>query len=289
MTTTPMRDKTVLITGATNGLGKVTALELAKMGAEVVIVGRDPAKTEATVSEIQAESGNRNVDMLVCDLSSMREVARLAEEVNTRYPRLDVLVNNAGGFNSDRRETLEGYEMTFATNYLSAFLLTQRLLEKLKAAPSARIVNLASSSHSMTGPVRFDDLHLKHTNYGGGFPAYSQSRLMTVMFTYALARRLQGSPVTVNCVHPGVVQTGLHQHTRGWMRIIQNVVFSFGTTVQNGAKPIVYLASSSDVEGVTGKYFDHYKPSRSSPESYDEAAQQRLWEISSQLTGLSPA
>jgi NAD(P)-dependent dehydrogenase (short-subunit alcohol dehydrogenase family) len=288
MTTEYMRGKTVLITGATNGLGKATALELATMGARVVIVGRNPARTEAVLNQIKAHSGNPAVESLVADLSSMREAARLADEVKVRYPRLDVLVNNAGIMSAERRETADGYEMTFALNHLSAFLLTNLLLEKLKANAPARIVNVTSSSHMMSGKVRFDDLHLKRSNYLGGFPAYGQSKLMNIMFTYELSRRLAGSGITVNCVHPGTVNTGIYRHNHGWMRVIQNVVFSFGSTPEKGADPIVYLASSPEVEGVTGQYFDHYKPAKSSAASYDEAAQRKLWQISTALTRLAP-
>lgn len=288
MTSEYMQGKTVLITGATNGLGKATALALAKVGAQVVIVGRNPHKTEAVLKEIEAASGNRTIKMFIADLSSMREVARLAEDVKSRLARLDVLINNAGAMYSHRRETADGFEATFALNHLSVFLLTNLLLEKLRAAPAARIVNITSSSHTMVGKIRFDDLHFRQTNYLGGFPPYGLSKLMNIMFTYELARRLEGSSVTVNCVHPGTVNTGIYRQNRGWMRAIQDVVFSFGSVPEDGAKPIVHLASSPELERVSGRYFDHYKPARSSSASYDEAAQRRLWQISEQLTGLAP-
>jgi NAD(P)-dependent dehydrogenase (short-subunit alcohol dehydrogenase family) len=288
MTGASIQGKVVLITGATNGLGKATALELAKMGAQVVIVGRNPAKTDATLKEIESVSGNRAGRSLIADLSSMREVAHLAEEIKKRVPRLDVLVNNAGAMYSHRRETADGYEATFALNHLSVFLLTNLLLETLRAAPAARIVNITSSSHTMIRKIRFDDLHLKRGNYLGGFPAYGQSKLMNIMFTYELARRLEGSRVMVNCVHPGTANTGLHHHNRGWMRVIQNVVFSFGITPEAGAAPIVHLAASPELEGVTGQYFDRHKPAKSSSVSYDETARRQLWQISERLTGLAP-
>lgn len=288
MTTEYMWGKTALITGATSGLGKATALALARMGAQVVIVGRNPAKTETTRKEIEAASSNRTIQMLVADLSSMQEVARLAEDIKNQLPRLDVLINNAGAMYSHRRETVDGYEATFALNHLSVFLLTNLLLEKLRAAPAARIVNITSSSHTMVGKIRFDDLHLKHANYLGGFPSYGLSKLMNIMFTYELARRLEGSSATVNCVHPGTVNTGIYRQNRGWMRAIQDVVFRFGSTAEDGAKPIVYLASAPELERVSGRYFDHFKPARSSSASNDEAAQKRLWQVSERLTGLAP-
>jgi NAD(P)-dependent dehydrogenase (short-subunit alcohol dehydrogenase family) len=282
-----MQGKIVLVTGATNGIGKVTAQELANKGATVVIVGRNRAKTEETLNDIKAQSKNNNVDMLLGDLSSMADVRRIAEEFKRKYNRLDVLVNNAGAVFVQRQETVDGYEMTFALNHLSYFLLTNLLLDVIKASAPARIVNVSSEAH-MTGPLKFDDLQNKN-NYGGmgGFGPYGQSKLANVMFTYELARRLQGTNVTANVLHPGFVASGFGKNNTGWMRFVMRILHNFAISEADGAKTMIYLASSPEVEGVTGKYWDKSKPVKSSTVSYDEAAQRRLWEISEQLTGLT--
>ncbi|MCC6895374.1 MAG: SDR family oxidoreductase [Anaerolineae bacterium] len=281
-----MPGKTVLISGATNGIGKVAAAELAQKGAQVVIIGRNATKTAETVREIQAASGNPDVHALVADLSSMAEVRRVAGEFKQKFPRLDVLLNNAGGVFSTRQETVDGYEMTFALNHLSYFLLTNLLLDRLKANAPSRIVNVASDAHGMAR-LDFDDLQSKH-NYGmGGFRSYSQSKLMNIMFTYELARRLAGTGVTANVLHPGFVNTGFGRNNSGLMRVAMNVATLFALKPTDGAKTSVYLASSPDAAHVTGKYFDKSKPHQSSAVSYDEAAQKRLWAISEQMTGIS--
>ncbi|HEY3343731.1 MAG TPA: SDR family oxidoreductase [Anaerolineaceae bacterium] len=277
-----MNEKVVLITGATGGIGKVTALELAKKGATLVGVGRSPAKTEAAAREIRELSGSSRVDFLVADLSSLAQVRRLAAEFLARYPRLDVLINNAGAVFSTRQETVDGYEMTFAFNHLAYFLLTNLLLERLKASAPVRIVNVSSAAHTF-GPMNFDDLQSQHYSMSG-FRAYGQSKLANVMFTYALARRLQGSGVTVNALHPGTVNTGFGKNNPGWMKLGMAVSSLFSITPEQGAQTTIYLASSPEVEGVSGKYFDRCQPVRSSPASYDEAAQERLWQISEELT-----
>jgi NAD(P)-dependent dehydrogenase (short-subunit alcohol dehydrogenase family) len=280
-----MKGKVVLITGATNGIGKVTALELAKMGAMVVIVGRSAAKTAAVVRELRAQSGSFSVDSLVADLFSQAEVRSLAGRFRQSYTRLDVLVNNAGAVFSQRQETVDGYEMTFAFNHLAYFLLTNLLLDLLKASAPSRIVNVSSGAHTL-GPLDFDDLMSK--NYGlQGFKAYGQSKLANVQFTYELARRLEGSGVTVNALHPGGVNTGFGKNNAGVMKLAMKVFGLFSLSPEQGAQTSIYLASSPEVAGVTGKYFDRCKPVASSKYSYDESAQRRLWEISEKLTGLS--
>ena len=283
-----MQGKTVLVSGATNGIGKVTAHELAKMGAQVVIIGRNRARTEEAMREIQTASGNQQVHSLIADLSLMSEVRRVADEFKQQFARLDVLVNNAGGVFAQRQETREGNEMTLALNHLNYFLLTHLLLERLKASAPARIVNVSSGAH-VGGPLRLDDLQSKQLYGRGGFGAYSQSKLMNVMFTYELARRLEGSGVTANALHPGLVATGFGKNNGGMMGFIVGVVMRFGLSPDDGAKTSIYLASSPEVEGVTGKYFDKCKSVRSSEPSYDEAAQRQLWAQSEQLVGLQVA
>ena len=284
-----MQGKTILISGATNGIGKQSALELAKMGAQIVIIGRNKAKTEETLREIQSSSGNKDVHALIADLSSMAEVRRVADDFKKQYARLDVLLNNVGGFFSERQESVDGYEMTFALNHLSYFLLTHLLLDRLKANAPSRIVSVSSEAHMMS-PLNFDDLQSKQSYGMAGFRPYGQSKLMNVMFTYELARRLAGTGVTANALHPGAVNTGFGKNNRGLMNIAMKIFTFFAIKVEDGAKTSVYLASSPEVEGVTGKYFDKCKQKQSSQVSYDEAAQKRLWEISEQLTGIaSPA
>jgi NAD(P)-dependent dehydrogenase (short-subunit alcohol dehydrogenase family) len=284
-----MNGKTILITGATNGIGKVAALELAKMGATTVIAGRSPVKTDVTVQEIRAqttqEGGHPTVEGLVADLSSMAEVRRLADEFRARYSRLDVLINNAGGIFADRQVTVDGYEWTFAFNHLSYFLLTNLLLDMLIASAPSRVVNTSSRAHE-GAVLNFDDLQ-NEKNYGfGGYRAYGQSKLANVMFTYELARRLEGTGVTVNAVHPGAVATGFGVNNGGAMRVAMRVFHQFALTPEQGADTLIYLASSPEVAGVTGKYWTKRQPVPSSRVSYDEAAQKRLWDVSAQLTGL---
>ncbi len=210
--TPPMTGKTVLITGATSGIGKATAMGLANMGASVVMVGRDRGRGEAAVAEIKERSGNASVDLMLADVSSQREIRRLADGFGEAYPRLDVLVNNAGVFRSERITTADGIEATFAVNHLAYFLLTNLLLERLKASAPSRIVNVASADHS-NATIDFDDLQ-GEKGYRGA-KAYSRSKLANVLFTYELARRLRGTGVTVNCLHPGVVGTNLGSGVSG--------------------------------------------------------------------------
>jgi NAD(P)-dependent dehydrogenase (short-subunit alcohol dehydrogenase family) len=278
-----MDGKTVLITGATNGIGKAAALELAKKGAAVVIVGRSADKTSQTVAEIKAQSGNTNIEMIVADLSSMAEVRKVADEFKARHTRLDVLINNAGAVFTERIETVDGYEMTFAFNHLAYFLLTNLLLDTLKESAPARIVSVSSGAHR-TGKINFDDLNAKN---GYDSNAYSNSKLANVMFTYELARRLEGTGVTANVLHPGVVRTGFGKNTNGFMRVAISLITPFLLAPEQGADTVVYLASSPEVEGITGQYWYKRKAVKSSAASHDVNVQQRLWTVSEQMTGLA--
>jgi retinol dehydrogenase-12 len=286
MAVSTMKDKVVLITGATNGIGKVAALELARQGASVVIVGRNPEKTTAVVDEIKRSTGNTHVESLIADLSSIAEVRRLADAFKQKYSRLDILINNAGATFTTRQETVDGLEMTFATNHLSYFLLTTLLLDVLKASAPARVVNVASDAHTM-GKIDFDDLQ-NHKNFGfQGFRAYSNSKLANVLFTYELARRLEGTGVTANVLHPGFVASGFGMNNAGLFRGVLKVLQSMAAiTPEQGAETILYLATSPDVEGVTGKYWDKRKAITSSTVSYNVQTAQRLWDVSEQLTAV---
>jgi NAD(P)-dependent dehydrogenase (short-subunit alcohol dehydrogenase family) len=283
-----LQGKTILITGGTNGIGKASALALAKMGAQIVIVGRNAEKTQATVAELKTQSGNPQIDSLLGDLSLMSEIRRVAEEYKQRYSHLHVLLNNAGGVYAERQETREGLEMTFALNHISYFLLTNLLLDRLRTSTPARIINVSSTAHAI-GNLDFNDLQNKHSYSMGGFRAYGQSKLMNVLFTYELARRLEGTGIIVNALHPGAVATGFGKNNGGIMGLLTGIIGRFGLSPERGAETSIYLASSAEVEGVTGKYFDNRKAVQSSSASYDTAMQQQLWQISEQITGVQVA
>jgi retinol dehydrogenase-14 len=283
--TPSMAAKTVLITGGTGGIGKATAIGLAALGARVGITGRDLGRAEAAAAEIRAATGNAKVDTFGADLSSQAEVRRLAVEVLEAYPRLDVLVNNVGGFWATRHVTADGLEQTFAVNHLAAFLLTDLLLDRLKASAPARVVNVSSGAQSM-GTIDFEDLQGER-KYSGS-TAYDQSKLASVMFTYELARRLSGTAVTATVLHPGVVNTGFGAEDPSMIfKLLVPFMRPFMKTPTKGAATSIYLASSPEVEGVTGKYFAKGKPKTSNKLSYDDAAAARLWRISAGLVGPS--
>jgi NAD(P)-dependent dehydrogenase (short-subunit alcohol dehydrogenase family) len=280
-----MQGKICLITGANSGIGKATTLALAEMGATVVMVCRNRAKGEEVQQEIKTKSGNDAIDLLIADLSSQASIHQLADTFKQRYQHLHVLINNAGVYMLQRRETVDGLEMTFAINQLAPFLLTNLLLDVLKASAPARIINVSSDAH-FGGAINFDDLQ-SSKNYSIGGRVYGQSKLANVLFTYELARRLQGTGVTANCLHPGFVKTNIAQaDVSPILRTIAQLIFIAGITPEEGAKTSVYLASSPEVEGVTGKYFTKGIPVRSKDISYDEPLQKRMWDISASLVKL---
>ena len=279
---TSMQGKICMVTGANSGIGKATALALAQMGATVVMVCRDRARGEEARSEITTKSRKNAVDLLLADLSSQQSIRQLVGNFQQHYTHLHVLINNAGATFPGRRETVDGLEMTFAVNYLAPFLLTNLLLDVLKASAPARIVNVSSATQA-SGSIQMDDLQAeKHYR-----SAYGQSKLAEVLFTYELARRLQGTGVTANCLHPGFVATNFGQiGTAPVMRTAVKFVSRFGMSPEEGAKTSIYLASSPEVEGVTGTYFVKSIPKRSAAISYDESLQRQLWEQSAKLVNL---
>ncbi|TVR21282.1 MAG: SDR family oxidoreductase [Anaerolineaceae bacterium] len=291
-----MTGKTVLITGATNGLGEVTARELARMGATVVIVGRNAQKAKDVTASITAETGNAKVDYIVSDLSVMAEIRDLADAFRAKYDRLDVLVNNAGMIFTSRELTPDGFEKTFALNHLSYFMLTNLLMDMLRQTGTpeqkARVVNVSSSAHSF-GKLDFSNLNGEKSYNAMG--AYGVSKLCNILFTNALARRLlaEEAPVTVNSLHPGIVRTGFGKNNDGLLgtltRAGTTVLQMFGLSAEKGAETQIYLASSREVEGVSGQYFEKKKISRSNSVSNNEGIQERLWEVSGQMTGLHEA
>jgi NAD(P)-dependent dehydrogenase (short-subunit alcohol dehydrogenase family) len=280
-----MTGRTVLVTGGTGGIGLATAAGLAELGARVGIVGRDPARTKTAAARVRGSGAE--VDVFVADLSSQQDVLGLAEEVLAEYPRLDVLINNVGGYWATRHSTVDGLERTFAVNHLAPFLLSNLLLDRLRSGAPARVVTVSSGAHA-AGSIDFEDLQGER-EYSGQ-RAYNQSKLANVMFTYELARRLQGSGVTTNALHPGVVRTNFgREDSKGWMRLMLPVIRPFLKSPERGAATSLYLASSPDVEGVTGRYFANSKPKTSSKASQDTRAAARLWDVSAALVGLPSA
>lgn len=274
-----IKDKIVLVTGATNGIGKVAAQELAAQGARVVIVSRSADKCKAVTEEIRAKTG-ATVDWIAADLSLLSGIEDAAAEFQARYQQLHVLLNNAGAFYADRITTADGYEMTFALNHLNYFLLTERLRNLLIASAPTRVVNVSSDAH-YGGAIDFDDLMGERKYSGWG--AYSQSKLANVMFTYSLARRLEGTGVTANVLHPGFVSTGFGRNNNGLLGMLMPVAQWFAKKPDEGAETSIYLAASPEVSGVTGKYFASRKAKDSSQRSYDIDAQERLWALSEEL------
>jgi NAD(P)-dependent dehydrogenase (short-subunit alcohol dehydrogenase family) len=285
MMTTNMTGKTVLITGATNGIGKIAAIELARMGASVSIVARNRSKGLVVLEEITRETNNVQTELFIADLSSMADVRKLAQEFTAKHATLDVLLNNAGAFYSERKLSADGLEMTFALNHMSYFLLTNLLLPTLKATANARVVSVSSAAHFQG---KLDFANLQGEQKFSGWKAYGDSKLENVLFTFALARRLAGSSVTANCLHPGFVKTGFADGNSGWFSTVFGIVKNlFAISVEEGAKTMIHLAASPEVAGVTGKYFDKSKAVASSAASLDQAVQEQLWAHSEKLAGLS--
>ena len=264
-------EATILVTGATDGLGKCVAFELAADGATVLLHGRSSERLEATLEEAREETGSEKLGSYLADLSSLGEVRALAEQVLTEQDRLDVLINNAGVIAGERWESEDGYELTFAVNYLAHFLLTHLLLPLLRDCAPARVVNVASAGQS---PIDFEDVMLER-GYGG-MKAYTQSKLAQVIFTFELAERLGASGVTVNALHPASLMD------------TKMVLEAFGrsmSTVEEGAEATVRLATSPELEGVTGRFFDGTREGRAERQAYDEEARKRLWVLSEELCG----
>lgn len=281
--THPMTGKVCLVTGAASGIGAVTAQELARQGAAVVLVDHNTEKGVTTTARIQAQTGNASVRFFQADLSSQQEIRDLAHRFQASYHRLDVLVNNAGAMFPQRQESVDGIEMTFALNYLGYFLLTHLLLDTLKSCAPTRIVNVSSRSHARAR-INFEDLQFR-SGYTG-LRAYEHSKLAIVLFTYELARRLAGTGVTANVLHPGVVATDFAANSGGAFGLLVRLFRFAFLSAEQGAQTSIFLASSPSVEGVTGKYFVKRKATRSSPASYDQAAASRLWRWSEGHTNL---
>jgi NAD(P)-dependent dehydrogenase (short-subunit alcohol dehydrogenase family) len=275
-----------VITGGTDGIGKAAAYALALQGARLLVQGRDPDKGARAVAELRSRSGNPAIELLQADFSSLAEVRRLAAAVMERTPRVDVLVNNAGSIYTKRAVSKDGHEMTFAVNHLAAFLLTHLLLDALKRGAPSRIVTTASNAH-LGAKISFDDLLAgrKYSPMG----AYATSKLANVLFTRALAKRLEGTGVTATCVHPGFVRTnfGRNNEVSPLLKPILTLIARFARTPEKGAETVVYLARSPEIQGASGGYYVDCKSAPTSPAAQDDAAAERLWRLSEQLVGIA--
>jgi len=280
----PLKGKVCMVTGGTAGIGKVTARELAKKGARVVITGRNEVKADAVTRWIIQESGNEEVHYYLADFSDLEQVRKLVSDFKDDNPRLDVLVNNAGGFYNRHQKTEYGVEMSFLVNHLAPFLLTNLLMDVIKNSETARIVNISSDAHKQ-GRIDFEDLAFDR-NYLG-IKAYGRSKLANILFTYELAERLENSGVSVNALHPGHVATDIWKNDFGYLGpVLKWIVQKFALSPTEGAENSIYLSSAEEVEGVTGKYFVGRSPVKSSKISYDQELAKKLWVLSSKLVGL---
>ena len=274
---TDMTGKVCMITGSTAGIGKVTALELAKMGATVIIVARSRQRGRPALRFVQEGSGSDSIELMYADLSSIASIQKLVENFRKKRSRLDVLINNAAVVPKERELSLDGYEMQFAVNHLAPFCLTNLMLDILKATEGARIINVSSEAHNR---AKLDFDNLQSEKKYSPFSAYGMSKLANIYFTYALARRLEGTTVTANALHPGVIRSELIRQMPIWYEWVFNW---FAKPTDDGSEGPVFLASSQQVIGVSGKYFSGKLETKSSPASYDEVAGERLWELSERL------
>jgi len=276
-----LKGKVCMVTGATAGIGIVTAKALAQQGATVIVAGRNKEKSVSTVDQIRKETENHDVEYILADLSVQKEVRKLADDFKSKFKRLDILVNNAGAVFDKRFETADGLEMTFALNHLSYFLLTDLLLDTIKASVPSRIINVSSDAHK-GAKINFDDIQGKKKY--GAMRAYGQSKLANILFTYELARKLEGSGVTSNALNPGFVASSFGSNMRGAFRLILRFLQLFAMSSENGAETSIYLATSPDVANINGKYFIKKKEVRTSVESYDKNVGEKLWKVSEELT-----
>ena len=278
-----MKGKTVVVTGANSGIGYESALAIARMGAKVIMTARDEKRGQEALASVRSKAMNDNVELILCDFSSLKQVRALADEIIKKCPKLDVLVNNAGKIFGSRMLTQDGFEWTFGVNHLAPFLLTNLLLPLLKKSVPSRVVNTASVAHNF-GHINFDDI-MSEKGYND-MKAYSQSKLANVLFSLELSKRLQGAGVTSNSLHPGVVNTHFAESGSAVNNWFYKVFGFMMESPASGARTTVYLATSKDVEGVTGKYFSGRKVSKTSREGADEAVALKLWELSGKLTGI---
>ena len=282
MSSVEMKGKIVLITGATSGIGRETAFGLADMGAKVVILARNGDKASATIDQIRSRTRNTETEFINCDLTSLESVREAADVFKNGHQKLDVLIDNAGGVFGKRKVTVDGFEQTFQVNHLSHFLLTNLLLDVLKKSAPSRIIVVGSQAHS-GARLDFDDLMME--NDYSPFKAYGQSKLANLLFCFELSRRLEGTWVTANCLHPGVVRTNFGHDLNGATKFFMPVGHLFMISPRKGASTSIYLATDPEIANVSGKYFAKKKVRSSSPESTDGNVAKKLWEVSMKLTG----
>jgi len=280
-----VKSKTVVVTGGTSGIGEVAALRLAQQGARIVLIARDRERAAATLAKLKSANAAAAHTAHYADLSSLAEMKRVAKEIADSEPRIDVLVNNAGAVFLSRKLSVDGLEMTFATNHMAYFVVTNVLLDRLKATPGARIVSTASDAHQ-SAKLDFDDLQCAKSY--SSFRVYGNSKLCNILFTRELARRLDATGVTANCLHPGFVGTRFGSNNAGniFMRLLRGAVMSFGISPEEGAKTIIHLASSPDVATISGEYFYKCKIAEASDAAQNDDDAKRLWDVSAKLAGM---
>jgi len=278
----PLTGRTVVVTGATSGIGLETAIGLARLGAAVSLVGRDPRRGELALEEVR-RAASAPPRLFLADFASLAEVRRLASELTAAHPRIEVLVNNAGAIHMTRKETVDGFEMTLAVNHLAPFLLTNLLLAKLQAGAPARVVTVASEAHR-SAQIRFDDLESRR-DYAG-FAVYSRSKLANILFANELSRRLEGVEVTSNSLHPGVIATRFGQNDPGFFRLLVTLGRPFLGRPERGARTSIHLAAAPELARVSGRYFKNSREAPPSKAATDATSQERLWRISAEMVGL---
>jgi NAD(P)-dependent dehydrogenase (short-subunit alcohol dehydrogenase family) len=278
-----MKEKICVVTGANSGIGKVTALELAKLGATVVMLCLDKDRGEEAQTEIKAESGNESINLMLADLSSQQSIRQFVSDYQQKYDKLHVLINNAGVNLSKRYETVDGIEKVFAINTLAPFLLSNLLLKTLKNSVPARIINVASGVQSKS--INFDKIQSE--KFFRSWKAYSRSKTALILITYEFARRLSGNGITINCLHPGFTKTNITRDYKGIIKFFTKIIFRFAQSPEVGAETSIYLASSPEVEGVSGKYFINKKEAKSKDITYDKSVAKKLWDVCANLTDLN--
>lgn len=278
-----MKDKICIVTGANSGIGKATALGLAQLGAHIIMLCRDKSRGEEAQFEIINESGNELIELMLADLSSQQSIRDFVSDFKKKYDKLNVLINNAGVNPSKRYETVDGIEKAFAINTLAPFLLTNLLIPTLKNSSPARVINVASNVQSKS--INFEKLQSK--KYFRSWKAYSRSKTALILITYEFARRLKGTGITVNCLHPGFIKTNITRYYKGIIKFFTKIIFSFAKSPEEGAKTSIYLASSPEVEGVSGKFFIDKNEAKSKEITYDTSVAKKLWDICANLTRLN--
>jgi NAD(P)-dependent dehydrogenase (short-subunit alcohol dehydrogenase family) len=276
-----MSGKRVIVTGANSGIGRTTALQLAGAGAEIILVCRNPQRGEEALGAIREATGSELVSLMLCDISSREEIRRFGAEFRKRFDRLDVLVNNAGAYFAEHRQSVDGLELTFALNHMGYFQMVAELIGCIKASPAGRIVNVSSQGHRLGG-LNWEDLFWERRSYRA-MRAYCDSKLMNILFTRELARRLEGSSVTANCLHPGVIRSGFAVHESGSFAFLARLGAPFLSSPEKGARTTIFLASSPDLVGQSGGYFVHCRRRRPSKAARDDEAAARLWQLSEGL------